>query len=34
MGRAVPTKWEFYTIMGVIGDAVKNIERSKTWKDQ
>ena len=34
MGRAVPTKWEFYTIMGVIGDAVKNIERSKTRKGQ
>ena len=23
MGRAVPTKWEFYTIMGVFSDAVK-----------
>jgi tRNA/rRNA methyltransferase len=27
MGRAVPTKYEFYTIMGVLGDAVKLIER-------
>lgn len=25
MGRAVPTKWEFYTIMGVLGDAAKKI---------
>ncbi len=29
MGRSVPTKWEFYTIMGVIGDAVKKIDREK-----
>ncbi len=29
MGRAVPTKWEFYTIMGVIGDAVKRIKRER-----
>lgn len=29
MGRSVPTKWEFYTIMGVIGDATKIIERKK-----
>jgi len=27
MGRAVPTKWEFYTIMGVLGDAAKKIRR-------
>jgi tRNA C32,U32 (ribose-2'-O)-methylase TrmJ len=27
MGRAVPTKYEFYTIMGVLGDAVKRIKR-------
>jgi TrmH family RNA methyltransferase len=27
MGRAVPTSWEFHTIMGVIGDAAKKIER-------
>ncbi len=29
MGRAVPTKWEFYTIMGVIGDAAKIIDGRK-----
>jgi TrmH family RNA methyltransferase len=29
MGRSVPTKWEFYTIMGVIGDAAKIIEKNK-----
>ncbi len=29
MGRAVPTKWEFYTIMGVIGDAAKKIKKEK-----
>jgi tRNA/rRNA methyltransferase len=27
MGRAVPTKWEFHTIMGVIGDATKKIRK-------
>jgi tRNA/rRNA methyltransferase len=27
MGRAVPTSWEFHTIMGVIGDAAKKIRR-------
>jgi TrmH family RNA methyltransferase len=27
MGRAVPTSWEFHTIMGVIGDAAKKIKR-------
>jgi tRNA/rRNA methyltransferase len=26
MGRSVPTRWEFYTIMGVIKDAAKRIE--------
>jgi tRNA/rRNA methyltransferase len=34
MGRAVPTKWEFYTIMGVIGDAVKKIEHSEKQKNR
>ncbi len=34
MGRAVPTKWEYYTIMGVIGDAAKQLEKSKKDKDQ
>jgi len=29
MGRSVPTKWEFYTIMGVIGDSAKLIEKQK-----
>jgi tRNA/rRNA methyltransferase len=29
MGRAVPTKYEFYTIMGVIGDAAKTIKKEK-----
>lgn len=32
MGRSVPTKWEFYTIMGVIGDAAKLIEKEKEKK--
>jgi TrmH family RNA methyltransferase len=27
MGRAVPTKWEYQTIMGVFGDASKMIRR-------
>jgi tRNA/rRNA methyltransferase len=27
MGRAIPTSWEFHTIMGVIGDASKKIKR-------
>ncbi|MCU0861168.1 MAG: RNA methyltransferase [Methanomassiliicoccales archaeon] len=27
MGRAIPTKWEFHTIMGVLGDAAKRIKR-------
>ena len=29
MGRSVPTKYEFYTIMGVIGDAAKLIDGRK-----
>lgn len=33
MGRAVPTKWEFYTIMGVLGDAAKKIKRLESKKD-
>ncbi|AGI47062.1 RNA methyltransferase, TrmH family, group 1 [Thermoplasmatales archaeon BRNA1] len=28
MGRAIPTKYEFHTIMGVFGDAAKLIEKS------
>lgn len=27
MGRAVPTRYEFHTIMGVLGDAAKKIRR-------
>jgi len=27
MGRAIPTKWEFHTIMGILGDAAKKIKR-------
>jgi len=29
MGRSVPTKWEFYTIMGVLSDATKLIRKGK-----
>ena len=29
MGRAVPTKWEFQTIMGVFGDSSKIIKRDR-----
>ena len=32
MGRAVPTKWEFHTIMGVLGDAAKKIKRLEKVK--
>jgi TrmH family RNA methyltransferase len=34
MGRAVPTRWEFYTIMGVIGDAAKKIKRLEGTKKE
>ena len=27
LGRSVPSRWEFYTLMGVIGDAAKRIEK-------
>jgi TrmH family RNA methyltransferase len=33
MGRAVPTKWEFETIMGVLGDATKIIDGRKRLPD-
>ena len=33
MGRAVPTKWEFYTIMGVFSDAVKAASGRKPEKN-
>jgi TrmH family RNA methyltransferase len=29
MGRAVPTKWEFYTLAGVIKDATKGAQLGK-----
>jgi tRNA/rRNA methyltransferase len=34
MGRAVPTRWEYYTIMGVLGDAAKKIRRLEKEKDE
>lgn len=34
MGRAVPTSWEFHTIMGVIGDAAKKIRRLETMGNE
>jgi TrmH family RNA methyltransferase len=30
MGRAIPTKWEFHTIMGVFGDAAKKIRKKES----
>ena len=30
MGRAIPTKWEFHTIMGVFGDAAKRIRKKES----
>ncbi len=30
MGRAVPTKWEFHTIMGVISEAARRIKEKKS----
>jgi tRNA/rRNA methyltransferase len=32
MGRAVPTKWEFYTLAGVLKDAAKGTRRSRDAK--
>jgi len=32
MGRAIPTKWEFFTIMGVFSDAVRTISGRKPGK--
>lgn len=32
MGRSIPTKWEYNTIMGVFGDAVKVIEGKRNKK--
>lgn len=33
MGRAVPTKWEFHTIMGVLADAAELIRRREGQED-
>ncbi|OPY34814.1 MAG: putative RNA methyltransferase [Methanomassiliicoccales archaeon PtaU1.Bin124] len=33
MGRAVPTRWEYYTIMGVFGDAAKRITKLENGKE-
>jgi len=32
MGRSIPTKYEYYTIMGIFGDASKIIKRGKKWE--
>jgi tRNA C32,U32 (ribose-2'-O)-methylase TrmJ len=32
MGRAIPTKYEFYTIMGVLGGAAERIRRLERKK--
>ena len=32
MGRAIPTKYEYNTIMGIFGDASKFIKYGKPWK--
>ena len=32
MGRAIPTKYEYNTIMGVFGDASKIIRYGKSWE--
>lgn len=32
MGRSIPTEYEFRTIMGVLGDAVKIIRNGKPWE--
>lgn len=29
MGRAMPSKWEYHTLMGVIGKAIENIQKNK-----
>ena len=29
MGRAIPSKWEYHTLMGVIGKAIENIQKNK-----
>ena len=32
MGRAIPTKYEYNTIMGIFGDASKYLKYGKPWK--
>ncbi|MCL2318341.1 MAG: RNA methyltransferase [Methanomassiliicoccaceae archaeon] len=32
MGRSIPTKYEYYTIMGIFGDASKIIKKGKKWE--
>ena len=32
MGRALPTKYEYNTIMGVFGDAAKIVRYGKPWE--
>ena len=32
MGRAIPTKYEYNTLMGVFGDAAKYLKYGKSWK--
>ncbi len=31
MGRSIPTKCEYFTILGVIGDAAKLIRQGGKW---
>jgi tRNA C32,U32 (ribose-2'-O)-methylase TrmJ len=32
MGRSIPTKYEYNTIMGIFGDASKIIKNGKKWE--
>jgi TrmH family RNA methyltransferase len=32
MGRAIPTKYEYNTLMGVFGDAAKYLKYGKSWE--
>jgi TrmH family RNA methyltransferase len=32
MGRSIPTKYEYNTIMGIFGDAVKIMKHGKKWE--
>ena len=34
MGRSIPTKYEYNTIMGIIGDAAKIIKYGKPWENK